>query len=75
MANFEDFSPIFCPTADFLSEGGGPKSLYNIHQCKSMKLFLNHKQVNKTIKCESCGESFNYKAYYSIELEFCPGKL
>ena len=30
-----------------------------------MKLFLNHKQVHKTIKCESCGESFNYKAYYS----------
>ena len=23
MANFEDFSPIFCPTADFLPQGGG----------------------------------------------------
>ena len=39
------------------------------------KSLSNHKQVHKTIKCESCGESFNYKAYYSIELEFCPGKL
>ena len=24
MANFEDFPPIFCPTADFLPQGGGP---------------------------------------------------
>ena len=23
MANFEDFPPIFCPTADFLPQGGG----------------------------------------------------
>ena len=22
MANFEDFPPIFCPTADFLPQGG-----------------------------------------------------
>ena len=24
MANFEDFSPIFYPTADFFATGGGP---------------------------------------------------
>ena len=23
MAHFEDFQPIFCPTADFLPQGGG----------------------------------------------------
>ena len=48
MANFEDFSPIFCPTADFLPQGGAPlpckiftSGLYSIYSCCFLKIKSN----------------------------------
>ena len=47
MDNFEDFPPIFCPTADFLPQGGG-------------RFLVKYSPVTDNIQVETLNININY---------------
>ena len=51
MANFEDFPPIFCPTADFLPQGGGalPCKIFTSGFLRPNKVFWGPRKHKKLI--------------------------